>query len=373
MKIVRYLLISVLVLGVLFAAAYFIKTNSKSIKSYETESPFISSIERKTVVTGKVIPEDEVEIKPQVSGILEQLFVEEGEVVQAGDLLAKVQIVPDESSLNSAQGRVKNAQIVLDNAKLDFERNQKLFAKEIISRRDFESAQLGFQQAQQELKIARSNLQIIREGSAGGARTANTNIRATIAGTVLEIPVEEGDQVTESNTFNNGTTIASVADLNKMIFEGEVDEAEVGKLFIDMPLKVNLGAVQDKEFEASLKFISPKGKEEQGAVKFKIEGDVYLKDIFVRAGYSANASIVLERKDSIMVLPEAVIQFDRKTEAPYVEIKTGEQSFERRDIETGISDGINVEILSGVSMDDEIKVWNKTEPKKLGEEDEEEN
>lgn len=370
MKIVRYILISVLVLGVLFAAAYFIKTNSKSIIPYETESPFISSIERKTVVTGKVIPEDEVEIKPQVSGILDQLFVEEGDIVQAGDLLAKVQIVPDESSLNSAQGRVKNAQIVLDNAKLDFERNQKLFEKEIISRRDYESSQLGYQQAQQELNIARSNLQIIKEGSVGGARTANTNIRATIAGTILEIPVKEGDQVTESNTFNNGTTIASVADLNKMIFEGEVDEAEVGKLFMNMPLQVNLGAVQGKDFEAKLKFISPKGKEEQGAVKFKIEGDVYLdKSVFVRAGYSANASIVLEHKDSIMVLPEAVIQFDRKTEEPYVEVKKGDQSFERKDIETGISDGINVEILSGIGMDDQIKVWNKTEPKKLGEED----
>ena len=367
MKIVRYLLISAVVLGALFAAAYFIKTNSKSIKTYDTETPIITSIERKTVVTGKVIPEDEVEIKPQVSGILDQLFVEEGEVVKAGDLLAKVQIVPDESSLNSAQGRVNNAQIVLSNSKIEFERNQKLFAKEIISSRDFETAQLNYRQAQQELNIARSNLQIIKEGSVGGAKTANTNIRATIAGTVLEIPVKEGDQVTESNTFNNGTTIASVADLNKMIFEGEVDEAEVGKLFMDMPLEVNLGAIQGQSFEAKLKFISPKGKEEQGAVKFKIEGDVFLDDsVFVRAGYSANASIVLERKDSIMALPEALIQFDRETEAPYVEIKTGEQTFERKDIETGISDGINVEILSGITMDDQIKVWNKTEPKKQG-------
>ena len=373
MKIARYLLISVLVFGSLFAAAYFIKTNSKSITTYESETPFISSIERKTVVTGKVIPEDEVEIKPQVSGILDQIFVEEGDIVKAGDLLAKVQIVPDESSLNSAQGRVSNARIVLANAKADFERNQKLYDKEIISRRDFEASELNYKQAQQELKIAQSNLQIIKEGSAGGAQTANTNIRATIGGTVLEIPIEEGDQVTESNTFNNGTTIASVADLNKMIFEGEVDEAEVGKLYMDMPLQVNLGAIQGKDFEAKLKFISPKGKEDQGAVKFKIEGDVYLKDIFVRAGYSANASIILERKDSIMVLPEAFIQFDRKTEEPYVEVKTGDDTFEKREIKTGISDGINVEIVSGLKMEDEVKVWNKTEPNKIGEDEEENN
>ena len=371
MKIVRYFFISVFVLGILFAAAYFIKTNSKSIKIYETESPFISSIERKTVVTGKVIPEDEVEIKPQVSGIIDQLFVEEGDEVKAGDLLAKVQIVPDESSLNSAQGRVNSAKIVLANAKMDFDRNQKLFTKGIISRRDFEASELNFKQAQQELLVAQSNLQIIKEGSVGGARTANTNIRATIAGTVLEIPVKEGDQVTESNTFNNGTTIASVADLNKMIFEGEVDEAEVGKLYMNMPLQVNLGAIQGRDFEAKLKFISPKGKEDQGAVKFTIEGDVYLDDsVFVRAGYSANASIVLERKDSIMVLPESVIQFDRETDESFVEVRSDDQSFERKDIEIGISDGINVEVLSGITMEDEVKVWNKTEPKKLGEEDE---
>ena len=174
----------------------------------------------------------------------------------------------------------------------------------------------------------------------------------------------------ESNTFNNGTTIARIADLNRMIFEGMVDEGEVGKLEVNMPLVVNLGAIQGKDFDAKLKFIAPKGVEEQGAVKFKIEGDVYLDDsVLVRAGYSANASIVLERKDSIMAIPESLLQFDRKTEQPFVELMKEDQKFERKEVETGISDGINVEILSGITMEDKIKVWNKTEPQKIGSEE----
>ena len=220
---------------------------------------------------------------------------------------------------------------------------------------------------------AKADLEIIRLGSAGGSSTANTNIRATVAGTILEIPVKEGDQVIESNTFNNGTTIATIADLNKMIFEGKVDESEVGKLEVGMPLKVTLGALQETEFDAVLKFIAPKGDEEQGAVQFKVEGDVYLDNsVYVRAGYSANASLILERKDSIMAIPEALLQFDKETEQPYVEVETAAQKFERKDLEIGISDGLNVEVVSGITMDDKIKVWNKTEPKKLGETEEDE-
>ena len=365
-KIFRYLGIAILLFGVLFATLYFIKTNSKSIIEYDTQDPYITSIERKTVVTGKVIPEDEVEIKPQIPGIIEKLYVEEGDLVSNGDLLAKIKVVPNEQALNSAEGRLANSRIVLKNAEIDFKRNKALFEKEIISKQDFENSQLRFDQARQDVRNAKSDLQIIRLGSAGGSSLANTNIRATVPGTILEIPVKRGDQVIESNSFNAGTTIATIADLKKMIFEGKVDEADVDKLIIGMPLKVNLAAIQGKQMDARLKFIAPKGNEEQGVVQFKIEGDVFLNDsISVRAGYSANASIVLERKDSIMAIAESLLQFDRKTEKAYVEVLLGDQKFERRDIEIGISDGINVEILSGIKMDQKIKVWNKTESKKI--------
>ena len=370
MKILKYLGIALLVFGAIFATLYFIKTNSKPLVEYDVQTPMIQSIEKKTVVTGTVIPEDEVEIKPQISGIIEKLFVDEGDLVINGDLLAKVKVVPNEQTLNSAKGRLSNTLILLRNAEVEFKRNQSLFEKEIISKQQFDNAKLSYDQAEQNVKNARSDLQIIKLGSAGGSTIANTNIRATVAGTILEIPVKEGDQVIESNNFNAGTTIATVADLNKMIFEGKVDEAEVSKLTVGMPLTVKLGAIQDKDFDARLKFIAPKGNEDQGTVQFKIEGDVYLDNsIFIRAGYSANASLVLEKKDSIMGISEALLQFDKISNDPYVEVKNDKGTFERKNIELGISDGINVEIISGLSMEDKIKVWNKTEPIKIGEED----
>src|SRR5210317_793480 len=360
MKILKYIGIALLILGALFAAAFFIKTNNKSVIEYDTQTVITTSIEKKTVVTGKVIPEDEVEIKPQIQGIIDALFVEEGDQVNTGDVLAKIKVVPNEQNLNSAEGRLANSRIVLKNAEIELNRNKDLYEKGIISKQDFDNVQLRFNQAKQDVSNAVSDLQIIRSGSKGGAASANTNIRATVPGTILEIPVEEGFQVIVSNSFNAGTTIATIADLNKMIFEGKVDEAEVGKLRVGMPLEVSLGAIEDQALDARLKFIAPKGNEEQGAVQF----------IIVRAGYSANASLVLERKDSIMAIPEALLQFDRETEKPYVEVQVEDQKFERRDIEIGISDGVNVEVISGLTKEDQIKVWNKTEPIKKGDEEE---
>jgi len=367
MKILKYIGITLLISGALFAAAYFIKTNDKSAIIYQTKTIINTSIEKKTVITGKVIPEDEVEIKPQIQGIIDALFVEEGDKVRTGDLLAKIKVVPNEQNLNAAEGRVANSKIVLKNAQIEFRRNKNLFDKGIISKQDFDNVQLRYNQSKLDVSNAVSDLQIIRLGSKGGAASANTNIRATVPGTVLEIPVEEGFQVIASNSFNAGTTIATIADLNKMIFEGKVDEAEVGKLIVGMPLEVNLGAIEDQSLEAKLKFIAPKGNEEQGAVQFKIEADLFLNDsIFVRAGYSANASLIIERKDNVMAVEESLLQFDRETEKPYVEIQIGDQKFERRDIEIGLSDGVNVEVISGLTEEDQIKVWNKTEPIKNG-------
>ena len=370
-KIVKYILIALLVLAVLFAALFFIKSNSKSPITYETQKPFISNIEKKTVATGKVIPEDEIEIKPQISGIIEKIYLEEGVKVKAGDLIAVIKVVPNEQSLNQAQGRVRNAELALNNSKIEYDRNKTLFDKGVISNQNFINLKLTYEQAEQELKNARADYQIIRKGSAGGSSSANTNIRATVNGTILEIPVEEGDQVIESNNFNDGTTIATIADLGKMIFEGKVDEGEVAKLKVGTPLTISLGALQDEELNAKLRFIAPKGVEETGAVQFKIEGDVEVKEgVYIRAGYSANASLVLEKKDSILVISEALLQFDRSTNKPYVEISTGDQKFERRDIEIGISDGVNVEIVSGLDENDDVKQWNKTEPIKKGTEEE---
>ena len=358
--------IAVLILGFLFSMAYFIRTNSKSVEEYDTTTPFTSSIEKTAVVTGKVIPEDEVEIKPQLNGIIEKILVEEGDILNEGDLIARIKVVPDEASVYRVQSQVNNLKLAVKNAERDFQRSTDLYAKQIISQQDFDNAELSYNQAKENLSAAQNDLEIIKKGSVSGSATANTNIRATVSGTILEIPVKLGDQVIQSNNFSAGTTVAIIADLNTMIFEGKVDEAEVGKLYNGQGLIVSMAAIPGEEFDASLKFVAPKGTEEQGAVQFKIEADVTLSEsVFVRAGYSANASLVIDSRNNIMVIPEALLQFDRRTQAPYVEIQTGNQKFERKDIELGLSDGINVEVLSGLSMDTKIKIWNKTEPIKI--------
>ncbi len=350
---------------------WFGKKNSKSPVEYETEKPFKTNIVRKTVATGKVVPLEEVEIKPQISGIIDKIFVEEGAKVNKGDLIAKVRVVPNEQALTSAQGRVSKAKLQLNNSKIVYDRNKKLYESGVISRKEFENLELAYDQAKQDVKNAQNDYQIIRRGYTGSGGSANTNIRATTSGMILEIPVKEGYQVIQSNNFNAGTTIASIADMSKMIFEGKVDEAEVGKLIVGIDIEVGLGAIDDKKFPAKLTFIAPKGTEESGAVQFKIKADVTLdEDYFVRAGYSANADIVLEQKDSVLSIKESLLQFDKKTEKPYVEIKTGDQEFERKDIKLGISDGINVEIDSGLTANDEIKIWNKTSKKDKDKEEE---
>jgi HlyD family secretion protein len=362
--------IILLILGFLFAIAYFVRTNSKSAIEYETTNPFISSIELTSVVTGKVIPEDEVEIKPQLNGIIEKILVEEGDTVQNGQLIAVIKVVPDERSVYGAQAQVTSSKLNLENGEKQLNRAKELFAKQIISQQEFEDAELRYNSAKENLKAAENDLEIIMNGSVAGSSTANTNIRATLSGTILEIPVEVGDQVIAANNFNAGTSVAIIADLSQMIFEGKVDEAEVGNLTNGMKIIVTMAAIPDKEFDANLKFVAPKGTEEGGAVQFKIEAELTLDDdTFVRAGYSANGALVVNSKTDIMVIPEAVLQFDRRTQQPYVEIEISDQNFERRELETGLSDGIKVEVLSGVEMTDNIKIWNKTEPLKIEPED----
>ncbi|WP_324023766.1 efflux RND transporter periplasmic adaptor subunit [Maribacter sp. BPC-D8] len=363
-KYVKYVLIGVAVIGILAAVVYFLKKNSTPLKTYETETVEKRDITNKVVVTGKVIPQDEIEIKPQISGIIQKVYLEEGVQVKAGDLIATIKVVPNEQSLNQARGRVNNAKISLSNTKIEYDRNKTLFDKGVISSQDFNALQLRFDQAKQELQNSQADYQIIRVGSAGGSSSANTNIRATVTGTLLEIPVEVGDQVIESNNFNDGTTIAFIADMSKMIFEGEVDEAEVGKLKVGMPLEISMGALQDEKFSAKLKFIAPKGVEEEGAVQFKIEGDLVVSDSTnIRAGYSANAAIVLEEKKDVLSIKEALLQFDKETNKPYVEVETGDNEFEKRELVLGVSDGIDVEIISGIDEDSKIKIWNKLEAK----------
>ena len=373
MKYLKYFGIAAIILGFLFSMAYYIQTNSKSAITYETTTITKQTIEEKIVATGSVVPEDEVNIVPQISGIIDEIFIEEGDVVVAGDLLAKIKVIPNEQALNSAEGRVKTSRIILNNSSKEFDRNKKLFDKGVISEQDFNSVELRYNQDQQNLENALSDLQIIRLGSVGGSALTNTNVRTTVSGTVLQVPVEKGDQAIEANTFNPGTTIATVADLNKMIFEGRVDEGEVGKLKIGMDLIISLGAIEEKEYKAILTLIAPKGIEVAGAIQFKIEGEVFLDDEYlIRAGYSANATIITDVKKDIWSVNESLLQFNNTTKKAFVEVQISGQKFERRDVELGISDGVYTEVIGGITENDNIKIWNKTEPLKRGDVEEQE-
>ena len=368
MKNYKKIALILLIIGIVFATTFFITSNNKALVPFETTKMIKATIENKIVATGKVVPEDEVEIKPQIAGIIDKILVKEGDKVKAGDLLVKIKVVPNEQTLNSAEGRVKSSKIILSNSEIEFKRNKSLFLKEIISEQEYNNIELQYNQSLQNLKNAESDLQIIKLGSSDGSSVTNTNVRATITGTILEIPVKKGDQVIQANTFNQGTTIATIADLNIMIFEGKVDEGEVSKLKQEMDMIINLAAIEEKNYPAKLKFIAPKGIEESGAVQFKIEADVYLDDeYFVRAGYSANASIITAQRKEVDALNEAVIQYDLETKKPYVEIEIGNQEFERREIVLGLADGINVEIISGLKKDEKVKIWSITQPNKKGE------
>ena len=367
MKNYKKIALILLIIGIVFATTFFITSNNKALVPFETTKMIKATIENKIVATGKVVPEDEVEIKPQIAGIIDKILVKEGDKVKAGDLLVKIKVVPNEQTLNSAEGRVKSSKIILSNSEIEFKRNKSLFLKEIISEQEYNNIELQYNQSLQNLKNAESDLQIIKLGSSDGSSVTNTNVRATITGTILEIPVKKGDQVIQANTFNQGTTIATIADLNIMIFEGKVDEGEVSKLKQEMDMIINLAAIEEKNYPAKLKFIAPKGIEESGAVQFKIEADVYLDDeYFVRAGYSANASIITDKRNEVDALNEAVIQYDLETKKPYVEIEIGNQEFERREIVLGLADGINVEIISGLKKDEKVKIWSITQPNKKG-------
>lgn len=359
-KTVKIILGIVVLILLVFVLKYFKDANSKDVVDYKVEEPFYTSINTKAVATGKLNPEEEIELKPQISGIVDKIFVEEGDIVEKGDLIAKIRVVPNEQSLVSAKSRIATAKLSYDNAKTLYNRNKSLFEKGVISQQDFENSELSFNQAKESLAQAQNDYQIIKRGSISGGSSANTNIVAQIPGTILEIPIREGNQVIQSNNFNDGTTIATVADMSKMIFEGKVDEAEVGKLEEGKDIKVLLGAINDKEFPAKLTFVAPKGIEENGAVQFTIKADVNVEvSSNIRAGYSANAEIDIESKDSVLAIKEALLQYNRITEKPFVEIQKEDGKFEKKNVTLGLSDGINVEITEGVKEGDKIKVWNK--------------
>jgi len=293
---------------------------------------------------------------------VEEIYVLPGKVIRKGDMIAKIRIIPDLINLNNAEGRLERAKISLDDAKANFDRQEKLYKSGVVPEAEFQQAQVAYRNARQEIDAAQANLDLIREGvNKKSGKATNTLIRSTIDGMLLDIPIKVGSSVIETNNFSAGTTIASIADMGDMIFQGKVDETEVGKIKIGMDLMLTIGAIENDTFRAVLQYISPKGTLENGAVQFEIKADVRLKsNQFIRAGYSANADIVLERRDSILAIKESLLIFSH--DSAFVEVEIKPQIFEKRFIKTGLSDGINIQILSGVKIDDKIKQQQLAKP-----------
>lgn len=355
MKKVITIVIIIILIASFIGTGYFLYQKSTTPPVvYETDSLFVTDIIKKTVATGSIVPRKEIELKSQVSGVVEKLYVEAGELVKQGQLIARIKIIPDVVTLNNAEASVKNSTINFKNAEKELTRQQRLFEQKVISEYEFNQYLLDYNLAQQALDAAENNLDLIKEGASKKSNNVSNLVRSTAEGMVLDVPVKEGTFVIESNTFNEGTTIASVADMNEMIFEGKVDESEVGKLKEGMDLDLTIGALDTERFQAKLAFISPKGVEENGAIQFPIKAEVDLKEnTFLRAGYSANADIVLDKRDSVLAVKERNITFEG--DKIFVEIQTIPQKFEKREITTGLSDGINIEVKKGLTLNDLVK------------------
>jgi HlyD family secretion protein len=369
-KILKFALLIIGAVLVIWTFWFLWQKSRPKEKKYVIENVTIGNIDKKTVATGKVDPRNEILIKPQMSGIIAVVYKEAGDVVKAGDIIAKIKVIPDMVSLNAAESRVSRAQISFDQSKKNYERDSKLFLDKVISKEEFEKTELQFKNDKEELRTAKDNLSLTRDGiSTNKSAITNTLVRSTINGTILDIPIKAGNSVIQSNNFNDGTTIATVANMSDMLFVGKLDETEVGKIKVGMPMDITIGALQDQKLTAKLEYVSPKGKEENGAIMFEMKAAVKVpKDVFVRAGYSANAEIVFSKSENVLTIPESCIEFGGDTAFVYV-LKTKEpQTFTKKQIKIGLSDGVRIEVKSGLKVKDKIRgveiLEKKPEPKK---------
>ena len=365
-KAIRVILAALVALIFIGTFVFLYKNSLPKPVQYEVFTPAVLDLSRTTVVTGKIEPRDEVAVKPQISGIITELLKEAGQRVEAGEVIAKLKVIPDMNQLASAESRVRLSQLNLEQAKVDYERQKTLYDKGLISANDYEKVRQSYNQAREEASIAQEQLELTRDGvSASNASSSNTLVRSTISGIILDIPVKVGNSVILSNTFNDGTTIASVADMSKLIFRGNIDETEVGRLTVGMPMDITIGALQDLRFSASLEYISPKATATTGgANQFEIKAAVRVPTdslggsaALIRSGYSATANIVLENANHVLTIPEAAIEFSGDSTFVYIVKNPGakELEYERRQVQTGLSDGINIEVRSGLKAEERVR------------------
>jgi len=365
-RVVTRLFLVLLLVAIGSAFRYLYRQSQAKPVVYQTEHAEITDIIKKTVATGSIVPRQAVDVKPKLTGVISELYVEPGAIVKKGDALGKIQIIPDAQTVNAATAQVRSAQISLDNAKRELAREEGLFKQGVVPEAEVFKFRTDFALAKSQLETATSNLQLVKDGQTRGqGKTSNVIVTATVDGTVIDVPVKVGFSVIQANSFNPGTTVATIANMSDMIFDGQVDESEVAKIKEGMRLSIKVGAIEKDRFDGKLEYIAPQGKEIDGAIQFEIKAAVAQKPgVYIRAGYSANADIVLGEKKHVLAIREALVQYDQ--DQPYVEVETKPQTFVRHDVKLGLSDGVKAEVLGGVTQADKIKIPDNAGPARAG-------
>lgn len=353
-KVIKYGIFALLAVAFIGTFVFLYKNSKPEAVIYNEHTATLTDINKTTVITGKITPRNEVNIKPQINGIVSEIYKEAGQEVKENEVIAKLKVIPDMNSLSSAQSRVRLSEINLEQAQTNYDRDKNLFDKKLISAEEFEKTAQSLNQAKEERSASQDALEVIRDGvSSSNAKSSSTLIRSTITGLILDIPVKVGNSVIQANTMNDGTTVATVADMNDLIFDGNIDETEVGTLVEGMPLKISIGALQNYSFDAVLEYIAPKAVETNGANQFEIKAAVKVAgDRKIRSGYSANAEMVLESRKQVLAVPESTVEFAGDSTFVYVK---ADKDYTRKLITTGLSDGLNIEILSGISENEVVR------------------
>ena len=355
-KVIKYIVLALIAVVLIGTFVFLYKKSQPEEIRYQEFTASKQDIARTTVLTGKIVPRNEVNIKPQINGIIAEIFKEAGQMVQKGEVIARLTVIPDMNSLSAAQSRVRLSEINLKQAQTNFEREKALYEKNLVSAEEYEKVEQALNQAREEYAASQESLEVIRDGvSSKNATSSSTLIRSTITGLILDIPVKVGNSVIQANTLNDGTTVATVANMSDLIFEGQIDETEVGSLYEGMPLTITIGALRDYTFDANLEYISPKAVESNGANQFKVKAAVKVdSEHTIRSGYSANAQIELEKKEGVLSVPESALEFIK--EDAYVNIRQDDSTtYKQVKVTTGLSDGVNIEIKSGVNEGDVVR------------------
>jgi HlyD family secretion protein len=354
-KVIKYIVVALIAVAFIGTFVFLYKKSQPEEIRYQELPAIKQDVARSTVLTGKIVPRNEVNIKPQINGIIAEIFKEAGQTVQQGEVIARLTVIPDMNSLSAAQSRVRLSEINLKQAQTNFDREKVLFDKNLISAEEYEKTGQALSQAKEEYAASQESLEVIRDGvSSKNATSSSTLIRSTITGLILDIPVKVGNSVIQANTLNDGTTVATVANMNDLIFEGQIDETEVGSLYEGMPLTITIGALKDYTFDADLEYISPKAVENNGANQFKVKAAVKVdSEHVIRSGYSANAQIDLEKATDVLTVPESALEFVK--EESYVYKKNQDGTYTKTKVTTGLSDGVNIEIKEGLSEGDTVR------------------